>query len=252
MIKFDEIKIGDKYVLTKGLKKGSVIEIRKVDGDSIRFSSNFGYGRFDKNNIDFLKLLKKEKLINENIDLTEKYKNINSVKKVIRNRNTMIVILNNGKKGIAKCNTNLDTFDERIGFNIAYWRARGGKVELSILLKSVFNKPVKKLKSIGNVNGKIIKNKEYDMYYEYYDWFFIFGENGIFNAFDKLYFEEVKPNKISVLKENEDVKNKEKQGNCKAEKSAKTRIIELGKQIGEILKNEFNPYVNVIITIYIK
>ena len=98
MVYFDEIKIGDKYVLTKGLKKGSVIEIRKVDGDSIRFSSNFGYGIFDKNNIDFLKLLKKEKLINENIDLTEKYKNINNVKKVIRNGNVMIVILNNGKK----------------------------------------------------------------------------------------------------------------------------------------------------------
>jgi len=76
------------------------------------------------------------------------------VKNVIINKNTVIVNLKNGCKGISKCSRN-DEFDNFIGFTIAYYKAKNSK---SFKLKEVLDSCVQSANEKGYRNA-ILKNE---------------------------------------------------------------------------------------------
>lgn len=76
------------------------------------------------------------------------------VKNVIISKNTVIVNLKNGCKGISKCSRN-DEFDNFTGFTIAYYKAKNSK---SFKLKEVLNSCVQSANEKGYRNA-ILKNE---------------------------------------------------------------------------------------------
>ncbi len=75
------------------------------------------------------------------------------VKNVIINKDTVIVNLKDGCKGISKCNRN-DEFDNFTGFTIAYYKAKNSK---SFKLKQVLDSCVQSANEKG-YDKAILKN----------------------------------------------------------------------------------------------
>ena len=95
----------------KKLNAAVSIEIKKIKPQGIMFTKD------EKGNPTAI--LPKYEVLYEK----QYYKGEKDVKKVIMNGKCIIVILENGAKGIAKCSPE-DTFDKDIGFKIALKRAR--------------------------------------------------------------------------------------------------------------------------------
>lgn len=75
------------------------------------------------------------------------------VKSVIIDKNTVIVILKDGNKGISKC-SHKDEFDNFCGFTIAYYKAKNSK---SFKLKQVLDSCVQSANEKG-YDKAILKN----------------------------------------------------------------------------------------------
>jgi len=75
------------------------------------------------------------------------------VKSVIIDKNTVIVNLKDGSKGISKCSNN-DEFDNFTGFTIAYYKAKNSK---SFKLKQVLDSCVQSANEKG-YDKAILKN----------------------------------------------------------------------------------------------
>lgn len=92
-------------------KKGTKMEVIGVEGNSVKVKCGWHMGVF---NVDE---------INKYFDEYNPGSEYEDIKRCIVNKNVVIVILNSGAKGVAKCLPE-DEFNEDTGIRIAYIKAK--------------------------------------------------------------------------------------------------------------------------------
>lgn len=104
------------FTLSK-IKKGENGEVISIEDDQIGIGIyNYGTGIFSAKEVD---------VYFEPINILCEYSDI---KKYIVNNNVVVVILNSGSKGIARC-LEEDIFNEQVGIRIAYLKAKKKEIE---------------------------------------------------------------------------------------------------------------------------
>lgn len=106
------------FTLSK-VKKGEVGEVIGIKDKQIKikFSSPcYGVGIFDTKEVDIY------------FEPTSMLYEYDDIKKYIVNNNVVVVILNSGSKGIARCLEG-DIFNEQVGIRIAYLKAKKKEIE---------------------------------------------------------------------------------------------------------------------------
>ena len=147
-------------------KVGDIIKANKESNDKYRVTTqkNGWTGKVtseEKNGLIYVKTLTPEENEGSMYTVDERYFDLtgdNHIKKHIVNKNTVIVILDDGKRGVAKCNP-ADKFDLAFGTALAVARAYGDK-ETEAKLLAEPSEPVKE-KPTFKV-GELVRIRQWD------------------------------------------------------------------------------------------